>query len=236
MKRLWLGLMLTMTFFPGFAQISPQSAMPFQPNINRGGRAVAVTVNPSNTNIAVVASESGGLFQTVNNGTTWFHLDSLPMFRMTDIKYAPASPPGTQILIASGWSDSRVINGGGIWRSTDGGMTWSKPATANPPVGAGCSTHANTWGIAFESGSTNVYVGTDCGLAVSRDFGATWTHTVPNPSDPRVRSVAAFEGQYAVDGTVTWTQTISTMCVGGLGRAPWVATNRSRDNVPAHFD
>ena len=50
----------------------------FQPDIANGGRANTIAVNPSNNDIIIVASESGGLFRSTNRGTTWHHVDSLP--------------------------------------------------------------------------------------------------------------------------------------------------------------
>jgi hypothetical protein len=102
---------------------------------------------------------------------------------MSDVKFAPSNPT---IVIASAWADSRTTNGGGIWRSIDGGATWQKPATSNPP----CSSRASTWGISFAPGGNDVYVGTDCGVAVSHDLGATWAHV----SLSRTWSIAASAG------------------------------------------
>ena len=146
----------------------------FQPALTAGrvwgGRTVATDIDPSDPNTAIAASESGGLFKTTDLGAHWTHIDTLLPFRMADVKYAPGD---RNIVLATASSDSgRKVNGGGIFRSTDGGATWSKPATANPP----CNARANAWGIAFEPASQNVYVGTDCGVAVSNDRGATWTH------------------------------------------------------------
>jgi hypothetical protein len=155
----------------------------FQPNVKWGGRTVAIDVSPANTATAIAASESGGLFLTRDSGGTWSHIDSLPPFRMADVRFAPSNP---QIVIASAWADSRTINGGGIWRSADGGATWQKPATSNPS----CSSRANTWGISFAPGGNDVYVGTDCGVAVSHDLGMTWTHV----SLSRTWSIAASTG------------------------------------------
>src|SRR6185436_10611967 len=77
------------------------------------GRAVAVTVDPGNSDRAIVASESGGLFKTTDHGRTWTHLDNLPMFRMRDVKYGPVLPGGDRVVIATGPADSRTINQGG---------------------------------------------------------------------------------------------------------------------------
>jgi len=159
------------------------SVTSFQPNVKWGGRTVAIDVSPGNAAVAIAASESGGMFLTTDSGATWSHIDSLPPFRMSDVKFAPSN---SQIVIASAWADSRATNGGGIWRSVDGGATWQKPATSNPA----CSSRASTWGISFAAGGNDVYVGTDCGVAVSHDLGATWAHV----SLSRTWSVASSPG------------------------------------------
>jgi hypothetical protein len=201
------------------AAIPPPSVMPFQPNIKWGGRTVAVDVSPATTTVAIAASESGGLFRTANSGSTWSHIDSLLPFRMSDVKF---DPDDAQLVIASAWGDSRTTNGGGIWRSTDGGTSWQKPPTANPPAGFGCSSRFNTWGISFVAGTDDVFVGTDCGVAVSHNRGVSWTHVVPDPSvgDRRIFAVHAQPGGAAgsivdvcgmnghhrsTDGGTTWT-------------------------------
>lgn len=163
----------------------------FAPNIKWGGRAVAVDVHPSSPAIAIAAAESGGLFRTTNGGVDWSHIDTLPPFRMSDVKY---SPRNASIVIATAFSDSRVPNQGGIWRSVDGGLTWARPATADPPTTGGCSAYASAYGIAFAPDVDTVYVGTDCGLAISANAGASWTHRVPNPASPGITSVVAQAG------------------------------------------
>ncbi|MFL6234555.1 MAG: hypothetical protein ACJ76N_15595 [Thermoanaerobaculia bacterium] len=168
---------------------------PMQPNVWPGGRAVAITVSPNNSSIAILASESGGLFKTQDGGLTWSHLTGLAPFRMADVKYSPAS---SQRIVATTYADTRTGNRGGIWRSLNGGVNWEKPATTNPPAGPKCPAAANAYGISYVSGG--IYVGTDCGLAISHDSGATWTHVVPNPAAAnwRIVSVVA-HGQGIVD-------------------------------------
>jgi len=183
---LLLGLLLCIFAQPAPAQ-SGRVVDEFQPGVKWGGRTVAVSVDaPSNS--VIIATESGGLFRSSNNGDSWAHLDGLPPFRMFDVKYGPS---GSGVVLATTMRDSRAVNAGGIWRSTDGGDHWQRPATVDPPAGARCSTRASAYGIAFQPGSNNVYAGTDCGLAISSDLGASWRHVVPDPANPRVWSVAA---------------------------------------------
>jgi hypothetical protein len=114
---------------------------------------------------------------------------------MADVKYSPAS---SQRLVATAFADSRMGNRGGIWHSLNGGVNWQKSATSNPTVGPKCPAGANAYGISYVG--AGIFVGTDCGVAFSRDSGVTWTHFVPDPSAQswRIVSVVA-HGQGIVD-------------------------------------
>jgi photosystem II stability/assembly factor-like uncharacterized protein len=164
---------------------SGQIISPAQPDVWPGGRAVAVTGHPANSSIAVVAAESGGLFKTTDAGATWTHLDGLLPFRIIDVKYSLVS---SQNLIVTAPQNGRINRGGGIWRSTNGGRNWQKPVTGEPPPSAQCSPPVNAYGISVAIG--RVFVGTDCGVAVSRDSGATWTHVTPAPAGSSQRTFA----------------------------------------------
>jgi uncharacterized repeat protein (TIGR01451 family) len=140
-----------------------------------GGRSLGITINPANPSVIYLASEGGGFFVSTNGGANWGHVDGIPVPLGRDIMF---NPQNANIIVASGRYDGRVANQGGIWRSTNGGISWAKPATSNP----GCSSEASTWGVAIPNNPAFdqfVYVATDCGVAISDDFGATWTHVDP---------------------------------------------------------
>jgi hypothetical protein len=206
---------------PSAFALPPPSVTPYQPNVKWGGRTVAVDVSPANSAVAIAASESGGLFATSNSGATWSHIDTLAPFRMSDVKFAPGN---AQIVIASTWGDSRTANGGGIWRSTDGGANWQKPPTADPPSGPLCSSRFNTWGIAFAAGTNDVFVGTDCGVAVSHDLGATWTHVVLDPTSLSGRAVFAVTAQSGATGSIVDTCGADGHHRSTNGGATWTPT------------
>lgn len=218
------------------------SATAFQPNIGWGGRAVAVDVNPTNVNEAWVAAESGGLFKTTNGGATWAHYGNTVQFRMADVKYVTTDG---QWVIATSTYDTRSTNQGGILLSTNDGASWYHPASAS--VSCATAPRASAYGIAVVTSANEVYVGTDCGLAISRDKGATWTHVSNwNPgASPGTYSVIARAnganrivdicGDYghrrSLDSGVTWTTTSALLgdCTGAWSHA--LASSPSEPNV-----
>ncbi|MGH9721378.1 MAG: hypothetical protein ACRD8O_14300, partial [Bryobacteraceae bacterium] len=174
------------------AQVRPE-----QPNIRWGGRAVAAAQHPTRPSVAIIASATGGLFQTFDGGTTWSHVDSLAPFRMVDVKYAP---PDGNVLLVSTLRDTRVANGGGILRSTDGGRTWARPAGADPADSSDCPAGIHeTYAISFAPDSQDVYVATSCGIAFSRNLGETWRHTPINRVTPQTLLYSLSAGR---DGVV----------------------------------
>jgi hypothetical protein len=179
---------------------------PFQPDIPAGGRAVAATSNSLDDSKLVVASYTGGLFRSLNGGTSWRHLDRFPSFRPTDVEYAPGS---SYLLIATASADTRAINGGGMWRSEDDGATWTRPETAQLPATERCTPRANANAVSFSPEARVVYAATDCGVAVSDDLGVSWRHLVLEPGSrvdgqklqDRAWSVAAAPGGKVYTGT-----------------------------------
>lgn len=201
---------------PASAIPLPSAVDEFQPNLSTkfGGRSVAVDISPSDPNRVITAAESGGLFQSTDGGSNWSHVDSFVPHRMNDVKYAPNN---ASLLVATTWRNGDSANPGGIWRSTDGGVSWERPAS----LASICGGNFNAYGIAFEPSTTNVYSGTDCGLAASFDAGATWSLQ----ASERVHAVVAHPNA-TIDlctnnGHRRFTRTGTTLTpVGGPGADP----------------
>ena len=91
-------------------------------------------------------------------------------------------------MLATSFFDGRIKSIAGINVSTDGGRTWSHPARR--PAANSCLTTERyrepaAYGIAIDHDNPkNIYVGTNCGLAISHDGGATFSWVDPTPDTP----------------------------------------------------
>ncbi|NHF59985.1 hypothetical protein FK220_011575 [Flavobacteriaceae bacterium TP-CH-4] len=147
--------------------------------IKAGGRAGIISVHPNDNKTMLVASETGGLFKTTDGGEHWSHVSGLPSYLVNSVAYSPTNP---DIVIATTWARYR-IGETGIWRSTNGGRSWSIPTSSRMQPSEKCADVIRSYGIAFEPNNENkIYVGTDCGLAISNDKGETWSHIRLDPA------------------------------------------------------
>jgi len=89
------------------------------------GRVMSVAVNPKNKFEYYVGVASGGVWKTVNDGTTW-----TPVFDgegSYSIGWVALDPNDSSIVwVGTGESNSQrsVSYGDGIYRSVDGGKSW----------------------------------------------------------------------------------------------------------------
>ncbi|MCF8379662.1 MAG: T9SS type A sorting domain-containing protein [Bacteroidales bacterium] len=87
------------------------------------GRLNTVAFHPTNANIMYAGAPSGGLWKTIDGGTTWTSIgDQLASLGVSDIAINPQDP--NIIYIATGDGDSGDTYGSGILKSTNGGSTW----------------------------------------------------------------------------------------------------------------
>lgn len=148
-------------------------------DIRWGGRMTTVAVSPASDLVWLATAESGGLYRTDDGGATWSRVDTLPTHRLHDVAWAP-NAAGT-ILVTAAPDYRTPTNSSGVWRSTNFGATWYLVDAMIPSCHPG-SAIETARGIAFNPTNTDVYVATDCGVAISRDGGATWTHVAPDPA------------------------------------------------------
>ena len=153
------------------------------PNSASGGRVNQLATHPTDDDIFFAASEYGGLYTTTDAGRNWSYVSGHVPQVMWDVKFSPIN---ANIVVATSFFDGKTNPRSGINISTDAGVTWSVPATARPDL-ADCATAARqsepaAFGIAFDpQNPSNIYVGTNCGLAISTNNGSTWDFVDPTP-------------------------------------------------------
>ncbi len=140
------------------------------------GRVVDFAVQPDKTQVIYAATASGGIWKTVNNGTTWKPIfDSEGSYSIGCLAMDPTNY--NTIWVGTGENNSQrsVAFGDGVYRSDDGGNSWKNMGLKN-------SEHIGDI-VIDPRDSKVVYVaaqgplwksGGDRGLYKTTDAGATW--------------------------------------------------------------
>jgi PKD repeat protein len=156
---------------------------------NVGGRSRALMFDPNDPTYKKVwsAGVSGGLWYT-NDITAdppdWNHVDGFwNNIVVCAIAYNPANTQEFYVGTGEGWFNADAQRGGGIWKTSDGGVTWNHLANTDPGV-YNSSSHfhyvskivikANGYIFAATRG---YYVNTG-GIMRSTDGGVTWTRVL----------------------------------------------------------
>ncbi len=143
---------------------------------NMAGRITDVEGIPSPSKTFFVAAAAGGIWKTTNAGTTFRSMfDSERVISMGDLAIAPSD---TMIVWAgTGEEDSRnsISPGGGIYKSTDGGLTWEhKGLTATQVIGR-IVIHPSNPDIVYVAALGHIWgPNTERGLYKTTDGGETW--------------------------------------------------------------
>jgi photosystem II stability/assembly factor-like uncharacterized protein len=179
---------------------------------NTGGRVddLAVARVPGMPDAIYVATASGGIFKSTNQGTSWTPVfDKVDaMMSIGDIAVAPSNP--NVIWAGTGEANNRQSSswGDGVYRSLDGGRTWKSAGLAetrhigrvlvhpaNPDV-AYVAAVGHLWG---SSGERGVFKTTDGGqkwtrvLYINDHTGAT--DLAMDPDNPETLFAATYQRQ-----------------------------------------
>jgi hypothetical protein len=138
------------------------------------GRVEYVEVNRNNDQQIYMGSRSGGLWKTMNEGASWSHnTDFLPGSGVNAISASPSN--FDSVLINVRTADQAISFG--IYRSTDGGATFTQTAFNPTNLGfGGLGSNFRIFVIQYHPRVPNlVFVGTSEGIYRSADNLQTWT-------------------------------------------------------------
>ncbi len=212
------------------------------------GRVIAFAVDPTDRAKYYVAVASGGVWKTVNAGTTFTPVfDNEGAFSIGAIALDPKNPSTVWVGTGERNSQRSVAYGDGVYRSDDGGRSWRN-------VGLKTSEHIGR--IAIDPRNSDVVfvaaqgplwsAGGERGLYKTTDGGKTWKAVIPgtehtgatdvviDPSNPDTMYAATWQrrrhfytlinggpesGMYkSTDGGNTWNRIRSGLPPGDLGR------------------
>ena len=225
-----------------------------------GGRIHDIQVDPTDPAVLYVAAASGGIWKSTNKGLAWKDIfghqpdntfGALAIFER-DSKIIWAGTGEQNNRQSSSW-------GGGVYRSTDGGETWTYLGLHDTRSIGRVVLDPSDPNVAFVAAAGNLWAGNEeRGVFRTRDAGKTWTKVlyvdqftgatdiVVDPRDPRVlyaatyqrlRKAFGFNGggpgsaiYKTVDGGQNWRKLENGIPAGDKGRIG-LAIARSKPDV-----
>ena len=99
---------------------------------NVPGRITDITVNPNDTSMIFAASAAGGVFKSTDFGVTWTSIfDEAGSPSIGAIALDPTDPDIIYVGTGEANAASDNYEGNGIWKTTDGGLTWNNIGLPN---------------------------------------------------------------------------------------------------------
>ena len=212
------------------------------------GRIADIAIHPENESIWYIAVGSGGVWKTENAGNTWTPLfDKESCYSTGCITLDPQNPSVVWLGTGENVGGRHVSFGDGIYRSADGGATWSNMGLKDSEHISEIVIHPSDSNIMWvasqgplwsKGGERGVYMTTDGGSTWNRVLGDdAWTGATEieiDPSNPDVlyaatwdrhRTVAAYIGGgpgtglwKSVDGGKNWKELTQGLPSSNMGK------------------
>ena len=143
----------------------------------RGGRSVAAAGSAARKNEYWMGTVGGGVFKTTDGGQSWLPMtDNYFGGTIGAIAVAPSNPD--IVYVGGGEFPIRgnVSHGDGVWKTIDGGKTWSFLGLAETRQISKVRVHPTNPDIVYVAAQGHVWGSNEeRGIFRSRDGGKTWT-------------------------------------------------------------
>ena len=176
---------------------------------NMSGRITALAIFEADPSTYYVATASGGLLKTTNNGSTFEH--QFDKEKTVSIGAVAVAPTNRNIVwVGTGEANPRnsVSYGDGVYRSSDGGKTWENKGLTKTFQISRIVIHPTDPNIVYVGALGRLYgPNEERGLFKTTDAGNTWEKihyiddktgvmdVIMNPSDPETLVIATWERQ-----------------------------------------
>ena len=191
----------------------------------QGGRVDDLAVHPDDPHTYFVGFATGGLWKTTNNGTTFAPVfDSYGTHSVGALAISPANPD--IVWVGTGEANNRQSSsfGDGIYKSTDGGETYTHMGLRETQSIARVIAHPTDPGVAWVAAAGHLFgPNPERGVFKTTDGGQTWDHVlsvdehsgatdlVIDPSNPDVLFAATYQRR----------RTACCFVGGGTGSGIW---------------
>jgi photosystem II stability/assembly factor-like uncharacterized protein len=158
----------------------------------RGGRVVAVAGLPGSATTFYFGCVGGGVWQTTDAGAVWKPIfDGQPIASIGALSVAPSDP--RVIYAGTGESDirSNLSSGDGVYKSTDGGQTWSNIGLRDTRQISRIVVDPQNANIVYVGALGHAYAPNhERGVYKSADGGGSWTKVLDQGPDIGVSDLA----------------------------------------------
>ncbi|WP_282124114.1 WD40/YVTN/BNR-like repeat-containing protein [Algibacter mikhailovii] len=230
------------------------------------GRISDIAIHPKNENIWYVAVGSGGVWKTENSGTTWKPIfENETSYSIGCISIDPNRPETIWVGTGEDVGGRHVGFGDGVYRSTNGGKTWTNMGLKKTQHISRVIVHPENSNVIWVTAQGPLWnKGDQRGLYKSIDAGKTWTKTlgddawtgvtelVYDPRNPnrmyaatwqRHRTVAAYMGNgpgsalyRSDDGGDSWEKLTNGLPKTGFGKTGLTISPQNPDVLYAALE
>src|SRR4051812_24741692 len=221
--------------------------------VNMAGRTIDVECEAHHSKVCYIAGATGGIWKTINAGTSWIPLwnEDAPIASMGDLAIAPSN--ANVIYAGTGEDNSRnsVAPGYGVYRSTDGGVKWQSLGLEKTQHIGRIVVHPTNPDIAYVAAVGATWgANPERGLYKTVDGGKTWQlskfvsdkagfiDVAMDPRDPNTLYAASWErvrGPYYLKsggpGSALWKTTDAGKTWREIKGAGFPETNKGRMNI-----